>query len=134
GLLFAGGEDEPVVSISGMAAVRDSDFQANLERYLSEEILTAMLNPESVDYQEVTRHAIWYFTRIILCVKPVAVRWWDTPAVTDEVPQEWRAPAGTAFPVSDPAPRGGQSPSPWRPDGDWRGLASAALARGAAAH
>jgi hypothetical protein len=123
-----------VVSIAGMAAVRDSDFQANLERYLSEEILTTMLDPEVTDYPSVTRQAIWYFTRIIVCVQPAVVRWWPTRAAADGPPAEWRAPEGTVWPRSDPAPAGSQSESPWRPAPDWRELAQGALARKAAAH
>ena len=71
--------------------MRDRDFQANLERYLSEQILTSMLSPANVDYAGVTRHALHYFTRIILCVKPSHVRWWRHPAAMDGPPQEWRA-------------------------------------------
>lgn len=134
GLLFEGGADEPVVSIAAIAAVRDRDFQSNLERYLGEEILTAMLNPETVDYPGVTRHAIWYFTRIILCTSPAVVRWWETPAAMDAPPQVWRARGGTEFPSSDPPPAGRRSPSPWQPETDWRELARSALGRGAAAH
>lgn len=134
GMLFEGGPDEPVVSVSGLAAVRDSDFQANLERYLSEEILTTMLDPAKNDYVGVTRHAIWYFTRIVLCVKPAVVRWWNSPAAMDGAPHEWRAPADATYPQSDPAPRGKASPSPWRPGDSWRDLAASALARKAPAH
>ena len=134
GLLFEGGEDEPVVSISGMAAVRDRDFQANLERYLSEQILTGFLDPNVIDYENVTRKAIWYFTRILICVKPAVVRWWSNPAVMDGRPREWRAPDGTVYPQSDPAPSGGATNAPWRKQSSWRDLAQGAIARGAPAH
>lgn len=133
GMLFEGGEDEPVVSLAGMAAVRDRDLQANLDRYLAEQILTRSLNPALVDYETVTRHAIWYFTRIITCVAPAVIRWWPDPAAMDGPPQEWRAPTGTAWPQSDPAPTGSGSKGSWQ-EPSWRDLALGALARGAAAH
>lgn len=134
GMLFEGGQDEPVVSIAGIAAVRDSDLQANLERYLSEEILTAAFSPEHVDYETITRHAIWYFTRVIVCVKPAVVRWWRNSAATDEAPQVWRAPEGTVYPPSDPTPAGAPSKAPWREAPPWRDLVRRAIARRAAAH
>ena len=133
GMLFEGGADEPVVSLSGMAAVKDRNLQANLERYLAEQILTRSMSPELIDYETVTRHAIWYFTRIITCVAPAVIRWWDSPAAMDGPPQEWRAPAGTIWPLSDPAPVGAGSKASWRLP-DWHDLAKGALARGAAAH
>ncbi|MDG2002910.1 MAG: pyridoxamine 5'-phosphate oxidase family protein [Novosphingobium sp.] len=134
GMLFEGGASEPVVSISGMAAVRDTDLQANLERYLSEEILTTMLDPASTDYAEVTRHAIWYFTRIVVCAKPAVVRWWDASSSLDEAPYEWRAPAATSFPASDPAPPGAMARPVWAEPLPWRELAKGAVGRGAPGH
>jgi len=134
GMLFEGSPDGPVVSIAGIAAVRDSDFQKNLERYLAEEILTAMLNPEHVDYESVTRKAIWYFTRIIICVKPAHVRWWRNPTAMHEPPQEWRAPADTVYPQSDPAPTGEPSKAPWGEAPSWQDLAHRAIARKAPVH
>ena len=133
GMLFEGTAQEPVVSIAGMAAVRDRDFQANLERYLSEEILTPAISPELVDYETVTRHAIWYFTRIIIEVKPVHVRWWRNPAAMDGPPEEWRAPADAIYPQSDPAPPGEPSKALWKGP-EWQDLARSALARDRGAH
>jgi len=133
GMLFEGGLEEPVVSLSGMAAVRDRDLQANLERYLAEQILTRSMSPELIDYESVTRRAIWYFTRIITCVAPAVIRWWARPADMDGPPKEWRAPADSVWPQSDPAPAGAGSKAAWQLP-DWRDLARGALARGAAAH
>ena len=133
GLLLEGGADEPVVSISGYAAVRDRDFQSNLERYLSEQILTPMMHPDKGEYHAHTRHALHYFTRILVCVKPAVVRWWDSPAAMDGPPQVWRAPEGTAWPQSDPAPGGATAPAPWNQPPDWRAMAASAVARKAAA-
>lgn len=134
GLLFEGGSDGPVVSIAGMAAVRDSDLQSNLDRYLSEQIRAPYLNPELVDYPTITRHAIWYFTRILICVKPAHIRWWANPAAMDEPPEEWHAPAGTIFPPSDPTPPGETSKAPWSDATPWQSRAETALARKAPGH
>lgn len=133
GMLFEGTSDEPVVLLSGMAAVRDRDIQGNLERYLAEEILTPAISPDTVDYASVTRPAIWYFARIITCVSPAVVRWWPNRAATDQPPQEWRAPPGIEWPQSDAAPGGAPSKAAWEQP-SWRALAATALGRGAPAH
>jgi hypothetical protein len=133
GMLFEGGGDEPVALLSGRAAVRDRDMQANLERYLAEEILTPAMSPERVDWETVTRLAIWYFTRIIICIAPAVIRWWPSPAALDRPPEIWRAPVDTVWPQSDPAPAGAGSKASWQQP-DWRDLARSALLRGAAAH
>lgn len=134
GLLIEGGPHQPVVSVAGMAAVRDADLQANLDRYIAEGILLPFMNPELTDYQTITRHAVWYFTRIIVSIRPAHIRWWRDPAAMDASPQEWRAPAGTSYPTSDPAPAGKPSETPGWPQPPWRELAEAALARKAPAH
>jgi hypothetical protein len=82
----------------------------------------------------VTREAIWYFTRILVCVTPAHVRWWRDPAAMDGPPEEWRAPAGTVYPASDPAPPGAVSQAPWREAKPWRDQAASALARQAPGH
>src|SRR5262249_51157893 len=86
-----------------------------------------------VDYQALTRPAIWYFTRILICATPVVVRWWDNQAATDSPPQEWRAPQGSAWPPSAPAPAGPPSPSPWPPAASRPQSAARARCRGAEA-
>jgi hypothetical protein len=134
GLLFEGGEADPVVSIAGLAAVRDADLQANLERYLAEQILTPICNPATVDYAQVTRHAIWYFTRVLISVAPAVVRWWPNPAALDAPPGVWRAAEGTRFPASDPAPAGEPSKAPWQAAPVPADLLRQALGRGAPAH
>ena len=130
GLLLEGGPDEPVVSIAGMAAVRDADLQANVLRYLAEAAQTLPHNPD----WELARQAVWYWTRIIVEVTPARVLWWDNPTAMDHPPHRWQAPAATIYPQSDPAPPGKVSkPASWDQPA-WRELAAHALARGAKCH
>lgn len=139
GMLFEGSLHDPVISIAGMAAVRDTDFQANLDRYLSEVILASLFNPQRVDYETVTREAVWYFTRILVCVKPAHIRWWRNPAAMDEPPREWRASSATVYPPSDPAPQDTADrwprKVPWaQAPSRWQTVAHQAMARLAPAH
>lgn len=123
GLLLEGGPDEPVIAIAGMAAVRDADLQANVERYLAESSYTLPHDPD----WELARQAVWYWTRIIVEVSPVKVLWWRSPEAMESPPQRWQAPAGSAYPQSDPAPPGKASrPAQWQ-QMPWQDLAAQAL-------
>jgi hypothetical protein len=134
GLLIEGGPDQPVVSVAGLAAVRDSNLQANLERYLAEGRVIPFMNPSMVNYDSIMRPAVWYFTRIIVCTTPVHIRWWKSPAAMDEQPGEWRAPANTISPKTDPSPLGDPSEAPQWSQPPWQELADGALARKAHGH
>ena len=130
GLLLEGGPDEPVIAIAGMAAVRDADLQANVERYLAEAAYTLPMGPDWA----LARQAVWYWTRIIVEVTPARVVWWDHPAALDQVPHRWQAAADTIYPQSDPAPPGKVSqPASWEQPA-WQDLAQAAKVRGAKCH
>src|SRR5438093_9170063 len=130
GLLIEGGPAEPVIAIAGMAAVRDSDLQANVERYLSE---AGHILPGNPDWS-LAGQAVWYWTRIIVEISPVRLFWWDTPDAMERAPHRWDAPASTDYPRSDPAPPGEPSnPSQWEQP-PWQDLAGQALARGAPGH
>lgn len=130
GMLLTGRPDEPVISIAGMAAVRDADLQRNVERYVAEACYTLPHDPD----WDLARKAMWYWTRMLVEIAPARIDWWDNPASMDKTPHRWRAPGGTVFPASDPAPPGRTSqPAKWR-ELDWRVLAEQALARGAPGH
>jgi hypothetical protein len=127
GLLLTGRPDEPVISIAGMAAVRDADLQRNVERYVAEACYTLPHDP----HWELARKASWYWTRMLVEIAPARIDWWDDAASMDALPHHWEAPAGTVFPESDPAPPGKASrPAKWQ-ELDWRELAEQALSRGA---
>jgi hypothetical protein len=129
-LLMEGGPDEPVVLIGGMAAVRDADLQANVDRYLSEAAYTLPHDPG----WSLARQAVWYWTRIIVEVAPARILWWDSQAAMNGPPQRWDAPAGTTYPRSDPAPPGAVSQAASWDEPPWQRLAEQALSRGARAH
>ena len=128
GLLVEGLPGEPVVSVAGKAFIRDRDFQANLDRYLAE---TAYWMPGAPPWQE-ARKAVWYWTRIIVQVAPVTLRWWDSEAAMDGPPHIWHAPPSKL--VSDPAPSGKPSPVPPWPQPAWEAHARAIMATGAPGH
>jgi hypothetical protein len=130
GLWIEGGPGDPVVSIGGMAAVRDSDLQANVDRYLSEATYNLAHDPD----WSLARQAVWYWTRILVEVTPASVVWWDNLEAMDSAPQVWSAPAGTRFPASDPAPPGKTSKAAQWHELAWQDLAAQALGRGAACH
>ena len=133
GMLVEGKPDQPVISIAGYAAVQDANVQANVERYLAETIFAPNVDPELVPW-EVTRARLYYVSRIIVAVAPAHVRWWPSRTAMDEAPREWRAPEGTVFPQSDPAPTGSPSKAPaWRQP-HWTELADQAVAGGMPAH
>jgi hypothetical protein len=124
GLLIEGGPDEPVVSIGGMAAVRDADIQANTIRYLSE---VGSYGAWFAQPWEVTRPAVWYWARIIMEVTPARILWWDTPASMDQPAHRWAAPPDTVFPASDAAPFGRPSAASQWPEPNWRDFAQTFL-------
>jgi hypothetical protein len=131
GLLIEGADDEPVVSVRGHAAVRDADLQDNAVRYISETGFEGI--SFGLDWSQ-ARMAVWYWTRIIVEVAPERVMWWDSRAAMDGPPHVWNAPAGTAFPQSDPTPSGKTSPpAQWR-QRRWEEIANGALERGVGAH
>jgi len=130
GLWIEGGPGEPVVSIGGMAAVRDSNLQANVDRYLSEAAYSLAHDPD----WSLARQAVWYWTRILIEITPANVLWWDSPGEMDRPPGRWDAPAGTSYPKSDPAPPGKTSrPASWQ-QVPWQDLATQAMNRGAPGH
>ncbi len=130
GMLMEGGDDEPVVSISGHAAVRDTDLDANALRYISETGFK-LLGPNLT--WEQARKSVQYWTRIIIEVTPARIQWWDTPAAMDRPPQVWNAPADTVYPKSDPAPPGDNTRGLW-PARPWQEVADDAMAKGAMPH
>jgi hypothetical protein len=113
-----------VVLVQGLATVRDSDLQANTDRYVR---LSAEKVPDATKGQPrfVLRRLAWYYARIWIEVTPMHMRWW--PSRNLESPaRTWNAPEGSAAPLSDPAPTGAQ-PKAWlSPPSSWRAAAQEA--------
>lgn len=130
GLLIEGLPGKPVISIRGLASVRDADLEANARRYLAETGFEQVAHGMT---WEQARKAVWYWTRIIIDVTPVRVMWWDNAESMEHPPQRWDAPEGTTAPPSDPPPVGKSTKSQWTPP-DWPPLAAAAAARGTPSH
>lgn len=115
----------PVVLVYGLASVRDTDLQANTDRYLR---LSMAKLPAATKGTPafMLRRMSWYYARIWIEVTPLRILWWLEGRV-DETPQRWEAPEGTAAPLSDPAPTGRQ-PAAWKETTlDWRRAAAHAV-------
>jgi len=126
GLLLEGcGPDEPVISIAGLGAVRDSDLQANTERYIAE---TAGERVNKAPWS-LAKNAVWYYCKIIIEIVPVRILWWASHTEMESPPHRWDAPADTVYPPSDPAPPGELSTAAKWPQPSWRELARRAMAR-----
>lgn len=129
-LLFAdpvgsGLADPPVVLVQGLATVRDSDLQANTDRYVQ---CSLEKLPDATKGQPrfVLRRLAWYYARIWIEVTPLHMRWWASRSL-DEPARTWNALEGTAAPLSDPAPSG-QQPGAWlEPPSSWRAAAQEAM-------
>jgi hypothetical protein len=132
GLLIERDAEQPVVCVAGLAAVRDADLQANLDRYMAETVLVG--GKTAMTDWALTRQAVWYYARIFVCITPVHVRWWRNRAAMGEQPRSWRASPGAFQPVSDPAPMGQASTPPAWPQPPWPDQARAALERNASSH
>lgn len=130
GITIEGQPGEPVVAVTGIAAVRDADLQAATDRYLAE---AGFVLVGGVTW-EFARKAIWYWTRIIVEISPARIYWWDSHDAMDRPPHVWVAPPGTIYPDSDPRPPGSLSEGPNWKLRDWGDLARQALAREAPAH
>jgi hypothetical protein len=115
----------PVALVQGLATVRDSDLQANTDRY----VRLAMAKLPDVYRGRpkfMLRSLAWYFARIWIQVTPTRVLWWPAGRL-DDPPREWKAPESTSPPPSDPAPPGKQ-PAPWSEQpSDWRAATKMAL-------
>jgi hypothetical protein len=136
GLLLEGNGNpgEPVVSIAGFGAVRDTDIQANMERYLAETGARLPVTSGGLPWSTV-RQAVWYWARIIVQTTPRRVAWWPSIADLDAAPTVWTAPDTKVFPQSDPAPAGSPSaPATWQQPTDWRPRAMGVLRQGLTGH
>jgi hypothetical protein len=123
----SGMDAPPVVLVQGLATVRDSDIQANTDRYVQ---LSLQKLPEA--YKGMPRSLLRtlnaYFARIWIQVTPTRMWWWPSKSL-DEQPGEWIAPDSTTAPPSDPAPPGKQ-PAAWKePPTNWRTIIRPAIER-----
>jgi hypothetical protein len=94
---------QPVVVVAAIGAVRDSNLQANTDRYVKRFLAEhPKIGPADWDtMQQMTN----YWVRIWVECAPAAIWFWPTGEL-DEEPRRWTAPAGKRFPASDPQPSG----------------------------
>jgi len=131
GMLVEGRPGEPVVSVRGRAAVRDSNLEANAVRYLAETGFEGI--SFGVPWSQ-ARNAVWYWTRMIIEVMPERIMWWDNAAAMNGPPQIWNAPADQGYPTSDPAPPGKVSPAAEWKQRPWQEIAADGFARNVQPH
>lgn len=115
----------PTVLVYGLAAVRDTNLQANTDRYVRLSLAKAPAAFKGTPVLFLRRFA-WYFARIWIEVTPLEILWWPA-GHTDEPPQIWHAPADIQAPLSDPTPAGKQPPAWLEVPGEWRNTAAHAI-------
>jgi hypothetical protein len=133
GLLMEGFPGEPVVLVAGLGAVHDADLQANVDRYLPE--IAAYFDNFAAGYSYAqARDSMHYWAKLFIDISVKTIWWWDDSGQIDQPPHRWDAPAGTAWPASDPAPAAPASaPLDWSP-APWRDQADKVIAEGLPAH
>ena len=115
----------PVVLVQGHAAVRDTDLQANTDRYTR---LAMAKLPAATKGQPrfLLKRMVFYYARIWIEIVPQRILWWESRDLASE-PKTWRSDPSRLLPESDPPPTGRQ-PSAWlSPPSDWRVVAARAL-------
>ena len=116
-------ERPPIVVVSGSAAVRDADLQANTDRYVRF-ALEAMPGMFGRIPGPVLRQLGFYFTRIYIEVAPRWIWWWPEGDLT-RLPERWVISGDPPMSRSDPPPRPATAaekparPAVAAPD-DWR--------------
>jgi hypothetical protein len=121
---FASGQ--PIVVMRALAAVRDTDIQANADRYL--ELFAPMLPliGAGAPWAE-CREAVWYWARAFIENTVTRILWWPDLDHLDDEPSQWDAGQSVA-PVSDPAPAAPPSVGSAWPVADWRDRAREVVA------
>lgn len=111
-------EDSPVVAIAAMGAVRDSDLQANTNKYVDLFIAEhSKIGPQDWDAMKDLNH---YWIRIWIECTPVRAYWWPDGNLNEKPPEFWEAPASATYPTSDPKPPGRPTPSAQWPAEPWQ--------------
>jgi hypothetical protein len=121
----AGPGATPVILVQGHAAVRDSDLQANTDRYVR---VAAEKLPEATKGQPkfLLKRFAFYYARIWIEITPLRIRRWADRELATQ-PHEWRLEPAPLLPSSDPEPPGRQPP-PWKDvSADWREQSARAL-------
>jgi Pyridoxamine 5'-phosphate oxidase len=116
--------DRPVAVICATASVRDSDIQANTDRYVRDFLRD---HPLRVPWEQ-DRERVWYYARIYIECTPRRVLFWPAGASGGAAPVVWEAPPQWRARPSDPAPVSrGAGRQEW-PASAWRETAMAVLA------
>lgn len=117
-------DDQPVVVIAALAAVRDGDIQANTDRYVG---LFLDEHPKIGPEWDAVKGHLHYWARIWVVCTPVRILYWRAGRTDDEPPQVWEADEGLIPPASDPAPAGRPSARARWPAEDWQDRAGRVL-------
>ena len=119
-------ENSPVVAIAAMAAVRDSDLQANTDKYVD---LYLAEHPKlrPLEWDDGLKDMTHYWIRIWVECTPVRVYWWPDGKLNEKPPEVWEAPASTVYPTSDPKPSGNPTPLAKWPAEPWQDRAPRVL-------